>query len=181
MGKRHQYHNISWDSTLHWRASSSSNSKAFLLTRLRSCDNPAPQGAGAACEDETGFFFILHSPTRFLCWSRGPVERWTLPRGQWRGPGGLWVWQKFYDHIYSIVHVYMNVCNFHFCISISFGYNMHFFTIKTILKWSYLKKAGVPTILDARGGDDQGESTFTVLIHRLTFIGATLFHRKERS
>ena len=58
---------------------------------------------------------------------------------------------------------------------------MHFFTIKTILKWSYLKKAGVPTILDARGGDDQGESTFTVLIHRLTFIGATPFHRKERS
>ena len=25
------------------------------LTRLRSCDNPAPQGSGAACEDETGF------------------------------------------------------------------------------------------------------------------------------
>ena len=28
------------------------------LTRLRSCDNPAPQGSGAACEDETGCLMI---------------------------------------------------------------------------------------------------------------------------
>ena len=31
----------------------------FFVTRLRSCDNPAPQGSGAACVDETGFWFLV--------------------------------------------------------------------------------------------------------------------------
>ena len=54
------------------------------LTRLRSCDNPAPQGSGAACEDETGFKLKL----LILPYCPGIGGHWDAEHCQGDGEGG---------------------------------------------------------------------------------------------
>ena len=54
------------------------------LTRLRSCDNPAPQGSGAACEDETGFKLKL----LILPYCPGIGGHWDAEHCEGDGDGG---------------------------------------------------------------------------------------------
>ena len=69
---------------------SSSAKIMFCRTRLRSCDNPAPQGSGAACEDETGSSMISNSNFLLkLPQCTGLGGHWDAEHCQGEGEGGL--------------------------------------------------------------------------------------------